>query len=80
MVESGMLSAMDAETLRHLCAAGAVQAGTEGEILSWLASEYGLDFTTLESIEPDRELLARIPARILLKENLLPLRQIKGVA
>jgi type II secretory ATPase GspE/PulE/Tfp pilus assembly ATPase PilB-like protein len=39
-----------------------------------------LGFTTLEGIEPDRGLLARFPARILLKEELLPLREVDGGA
>jgi general secretion pathway protein E/type IV pilus assembly protein PilB len=74
MVERQQLSAMDAEVL----AGSAVPAETEEEVLRWLAGEYGLGFTGLENVEPDRELLGKFPARILLKEELLPLRESGG--
>ena len=35
-------------------------------------------FTTLEDVEPDRQLLSLFPARILLKEELLPLQRVNG--
>ena len=53
-------------------------AQSEEEILRWLAQEYGLDYTTLEDVEPDRQLLSLFPARILLKEELLPVRRVNG--
>ena len=50
----------------------------EEDILRWLAQEYGLAFTTLDDVEPDRQLLSLFPARILLKEELLPLQRLNG--
>ncbi len=47
-------------------------------MLRWLAKEYGLPYTTLEDVELDRQLLSLFPARILLKEELLPLRRTNG--
>ncbi len=47
-------------------------------MLRWLATEYGLSYTTLEDINPDRQLLSLFPARILLKEELLPLQRVNG--
>ena len=47
-------------------------------MLQWLAGEYGLAYTALENVDPDRACLSRFPARILLKEELLPLRQDNG--
>ncbi|MDB6154520.1 MAG: xpsE 1 [Chthoniobacteraceae bacterium] len=79
MVERQQLSAMDAEALEQLRDAGKIEANTEEQVLQWLAGEYGLTYTALENIEPDRSLLARFSARILLKEELLPLRQIGDV-
>src|SRR3954467_14415341 len=79
MVERQQLSAMDAEALEALAAAGVVSVNTEEEVLRWLAGEYGLGYTSLEGIEPDRGLLARFPARVLLKDELLPLREVDGV-
>ncbi|HVM62790.1 MAG TPA: GspE/PulE family protein [Verrucomicrobiae bacterium] len=76
MVSDKQLSAVDAEALvrtKH-----AVQS--EEDVLQWLAKEYGLTYTTLENIEPDRQLLSLFPARILLKEQLLPLRRLNGSA
>jgi type II secretory ATPase GspE/PulE/Tfp pilus assembly ATPase PilB-like protein len=78
MVESHQLSAIDAGGLQALCASGKVRAETEEGVLRWLAGEYGLAYASLDDIEPDRELLARFPARIMLKEELLPLRQENG--
>lgn len=78
MVESRQLSARDAGTLVRLGDEGTVIADTEAQALQWLAGEYGLAFTSLEAIEPNRELCARFPARVLLKEGLLPLREGEG--
>src|SRR6185436_7030005 len=79
MVAARQLSASDS---RHLAAQagkpGAAPVSTEEDVLKWLAEEYGLAYTTLEDIEPDRQLLSLFPARILLKEELLPLRRLNG--
>ena len=75
MVESHQLSAIDAEELARLRALGEARADTEEEVLQWLAGEYGLTYTSLENVEPEHEILTKFPARILLKEELLPLRQ-----
>src|SRR5438445_9740090 len=79
MVASRQLSAVDA---RHWAAqqsvSGSASAPTEEDILRWLAQEYGLAYTTLEDLDPDRQLLSLFPARILLKEELLPLRRVNG--
>jgi type II secretion system protein E len=54
------------------------QEPNEREVLEWLSQEYGVGFLPLESVEADREVLALFPARILLKEELLPLRREQG--
>src|SRR5450631_2363166 len=71
MVASRQLSSLDADALLR------AQPHVESEeaILRWLATEYGLGYTTLEDVEPDRQLLSLFPARILLKEELLPLKR-----
>jgi general secretion pathway protein E/type IV pilus assembly protein PilB len=79
MVERQQISALDAETLEALAAAGEASAATEEEVLRWLAAEYGLEYRTLEGVDPDRSLLSQFPARVLLKEELLPLREVDGV-
>jgi type II secretion system protein E len=79
MVAARQLSTADVKHLAAQQPAGAgPRAQTEEEILRWLAHEYGLAYTTLEDVEPDRELLSLFPARILLKEELLPLRRLNG--
>ncbi len=70
---------MDAELLERLRQSGEVRATSEEEVLRWLAGEYNLGFTALENVELDRALLARFSARVLLKEELLPLREVDGV-
>ena len=72
MIASRQLSSFDADALAKL------NLQSEDEILRWLATEYGLGYTTLEDVEPDRQLLSLFPARILLKEELLPLQRLNG--
>src|SRR5579862_2616332 len=74
MVAARQLSSTDAECLTRVTPA----VKTEEDVLRWLATEYGLAYTTLEDLEPDRQLLSLFPARILLKEELLPLRRTNG--
>src|ERR1700679_3400557 len=74
MVASRQLSSLDAATLVR----DRVPAQSEDQVLRWLATEYGLSYTTLEDINPDRQLLSLFPARILLKEELLPLQRENG--
>ncbi|MDB6030338.1 MAG: xpsE 3 [Verrucomicrobiales bacterium] len=79
MVAEKQLSPMDVETLARKHGANAkAPVQTEDEILRWLANEYGLTFTTLEDTEVDRQLLSLFPARILLKDEVLPLRRLNG--
>jgi general secretion pathway protein E/type IV pilus assembly protein PilB len=79
MVGARQLSSIDAQALiRELKSDGQRQLQTEAEVLRWLAQEYGLAYTALEDIQPDKELLSLFPARILLKEELLPLRRANG--
>ena len=54
------------------------EEATERDVLAWLSHEYGVGFLPLDSVEADREVLALFPARILLKEELLPLRRNQG--
>src|SRR5580765_6894536 len=75
MVADKQLSASDARSLtRH----GGATVRSEADVLQWLAKEYGLQFTTLEDVEPDKEVLSLFPARLLLKGELLPLRRANG--
>ena len=78
MVESRQLSAADAEALARIGTNSGTGPATEAEVLQWLALEYGLAFTALDGVEPDRALTSRFPARVLLKEELLPLREENG--
>src|SRR5262245_33030408 len=74
MVEAKQLSALDANAVTRQGTA----LESEEDILRWLATEYGVTYTALEDVEPDRQLLSLFPARILLKEQLLPLRRTNG--
>jgi general secretion pathway protein E/type IV pilus assembly protein PilB len=79
MVEARQLSPMDVVALQQPNRDG-TKGGlqTEDEVLRWLAKEYSVDYTTLDDVEPDRQLLSLFPARVLLKEELLPLRRTNG--
>ncbi|MDF3131222.1 GspE/PulE family protein [Kiritimatiellaeota bacterium B1221] len=72
MVQAKQLTESDARSFLLQREAHTVLENEE-EPLRWLATEYGLDFTTLDDIEPDPELLSLFPARVLLREELLPL-------
>jgi len=74
MIAARQLSSLDADALTR----AGLQPRTEEEVLRWLAAEYGLRFTSLEDLEPDRQLLSLFPARILLKEEILPLQRVNG--
>ena len=74
LVENRQLSALDANALESL----PLVPDTEEEVLQWLAGEYGLEYTALENSDPDRSVLSRFPARILLREEMLPLREENG--
>ncbi len=79
MLAARQLSAADARALAQQVTAGGLEVRSEADVLRWLAREYDLGFTTLEDLEPDREVLGLFPARLLLKEELLPLRRVDGV-
>jgi general secretion pathway protein E/type IV pilus assembly protein PilB len=49
---------------------------TEERVLRWLAREYGVAFAKLDELEPDKQVLSLFPARLLLRDELLPLRRI----
>src|SRR5512144_839292 len=77
MVAGKQLSSTDATTLlRRSQSVAQKPLQGEADVLRWLAKEYGLDYTNLDDIEPDRQLLSLFTARILLKEELLPLRRL----
>jgi len=79
MVAARQLAATDAAILtRQIRAGGQPPIQTQDDVLRWLAKEYDVTFTTLENIEPDRQLLSLFPARVLLKEELLPLQRVDG--
>ncbi len=80
MVADRQLSTADAASFRRFrTSAGSNAAATEGDVLRWLAQEYDVPFHPLDEVVTDRGVLALFPARILLKEELLPLRRENGV-
>jgi len=79
MVATKQLSASDAGALtRRKGDKDGALVQSEEDVLRWLAKEYDLAYTSLEDVEPDKEVLSLFPARILLKDGLLPLRRVNG--
>ncbi len=79
MIENKQLSLADAERLQAAADQDAtVIIDSEDEVLQWLAVEYSLPYNTLDESPIDRQLLSQFPARILLKEELLPLQKVNG--
>jgi len=77
MVAERQLSAADAEQYRSSSSVSGADPA-EPDVLRWLAAEYAVGFDTLDAIEPEKDLLGHFPARILLREELLPLRRSNG--
>ena len=76
LVDGRSLSALDAERLAALPTSDSqAYLSSEGAALQWLAKEYGLEFTSLEALEIEPDAISLFPARILIREQLLPLRQ-----
>jgi general secretion pathway protein E/type IV pilus assembly protein PilB len=80
-IQQKQLSPLDAEALEKSHGAFNDSVESEAAALQWLAGEYGLSYSNLEDSEArvDKDLLAEFPARVLLKEELLPLRRVDGV-
>ncbi|MFN3409471.1 MAG: GspE/PulE family protein [Limisphaerales bacterium] len=78
LVAGRQLAVTDAQTLARALAANPALARTEEDVLRWVAHEYGVPFSNLEGVEPDKQVLSLFPARILLKDELLPLRRTNG--
>ena len=79
MVEAKQLSPLDSESLVDQCQQGKrATPQSEDDVLRWLAQEYSLSFTPLDDVELDRQLLSLFPARLLFKEQILPLKRSNG--
>jgi general secretion pathway protein E/type IV pilus assembly protein PilB len=74
MIAARQLTATDARTFlaRHPSS----DALTEENVLRWLALEYGVGYAALDELEPDKQVLSLFPARLLLRDELLPLRRV----
>jgi len=74
MIADRQLTATDARSfLAQPSAEGEI---TEERVLRWLAHEYGVGYASLDELEPDKEVLSLFPARLLLRDELLPLRRV----
>lgn len=78
MIAARQLSASDARAFVQGAARALRGVPTEEQVLRWLADEYDVDFVMLDDVEPDKQVLSLFPARLLLKEELLPLRRVDG--
>ncbi|MCC6231633.1 MAG: type II/IV secretion system protein [Verrucomicrobiales bacterium] len=81
MVAARQLSPGDADALSGGSPGlrgGEVTPASEDDVLRWLAREYDLEFTALDGVEPDKQVLSLFPARLLLRDELLPLRRTNG--
>lgn len=76
MIAAKQLTATDARAF--LAQQSGIEATTEETVLRWLAREYGVSFAALDELEPDKAVLSLFPARLLLRDELLPLRRVEG--
>src|SRR5438132_11819701 len=80
MVVARQLSAIDAKHLAGQQTGTGAALQSEEDILRWLAHEYGLTYTRLDDVAPERQLASLFPARLPLNAGLLPLRRLHGKA
>ncbi|MBN1866099.1 type II/IV secretion system protein [Candidatus Sumerlaeota bacterium] len=79
MIQTKQISPLDREAFEsEWTDSGAQSEPGEEDVLRWLAREYSLSYTDLSDVEPDREVLSLFPARILLKQEILPIRRVNG--
>ena len=74
MIAAKQLTETDARS--YVVQNPAPEALTEERVLRWLAREYGVGFAALDELEPDKQVLSLFPARLLLRDELLPLRRV----
>jgi type II secretory ATPase GspE/PulE/Tfp pilus assembly ATPase PilB-like protein len=74
MIAARQLTTTDARSFLKQNSSG--ETLTEEKVLRWLAREYGVMFTKLDELEPDKQVLSLFPARLLLRDELLPLRRV----
>lgn len=74
MIAGKQLTATDARSF--LAQHKGSEALTEEKVLRWLAKEYGVGYAALDELEPDKQVLSLFPARLLLRDELLPLRRV----
>ncbi len=79
MIEQKQISSADAGVLQNSIDQDAPETvQSEEDVLKWLAVEYNLPYERLDDHPVDRQLLSQFPARVLLKEELLPVRSVNG--
>lgn len=76
MIAARQLTAGDARSYRKQNPGE--DALAEERVLRWLAQEYGVPFARLDELEPDKQVLSLFPARLLLRDELLPLRRVEN--
>jgi len=74
MIADRQLTATDAQLF--LAQNPGPAALTEERVLRWLGKEYGVGYAVLDELEPDKQVLSLFPARLLLRDELLPLRRV----
>jgi general secretion pathway protein E/type IV pilus assembly protein PilB len=73
MIADRQLTGTDAQS--YLAQNPGPEALTEERVLRWLGHEYGVGYAVLDELEPDKQVLSLFPARLLLRDELLPLRR-----
>jgi len=87
MRENGLLDEAAARAVEGLVAEGrpldeallAAGGMPEDQVLRYLAEEFHVPYVDIEQHAPEKEFLAKFPARILLQHGLLPLAQEDGI-
>ena len=87
MIDKGLFSSATAERVRSLLTEGksledavlAADGVSEEALLRFLATSFDIPYIDLEKTPPSKEILAKFPARVLVRHRILPLEERDGV-
>jgi type II secretion system protein E len=87
MIDKGLFDSATAERVRSLLSEGksledavlAADGVSEEALLRFLATSFDIPYVDLEKTPPSKEILAKFPARLLVRHRILPLEERDGV-
>src|SRR5260221_11080252 len=87
MIDKGLFDSATAERVRSLLSEGksleeavlAADGVSEEALLRFLATTFDIPYVDLEKTPPSKEILAKFPARLLVRHQVVPLEERDGI-